>query len=263
MSNDLEKINTVNTQAGDLEVGATDAIQRHYTRQVVSRQAVSQKKLNFERRRPRWLRECIAEAAGVFFYGTNIPQAITSKTSEDAPRRIDSLLTCDSNIIVYPGIATTANYLLAASDPTKAPDASGFSSFLQIGLSYGIGIAFAIIVFGSTSGGHFNPAVTLNLAYWQAFPWRKVPYFIFSQIFGAFMAGLIMMGQYNVQINEFERKTLEAGKGYVSNTGPAALLVTIPGEDQTNLGYLFLIEFFVDSFIVSHVLPSNTLTKSI
>ena len=106
-------------------------------------------------------------------------------------------------------------------------------------------------MFAPTSGGHFNPAVTLNLAYWQGFPWKKVPHFIFSQIFGAFMAGLIMMGQYNEQINQLEKASLAAGKGYVFNGGPASTLVTIPSPDQTNLGYLFLIEFFVDSFIVS------------
>lgn len=69
MSDDLEKVNTVNTARGDLEVGATDAIQKHFSRQVVARKAVTQRKLDFERSRPRWLRECIAEAAGVFFYG--------------------------------------------------------------------------------------------------------------------------------------------------------------------------------------------------
>lgn len=53
-----------------LEVGATDAVQKHYARRIVERRAVSEKKLEFERARPRWLREMAAEATGVFFYGT-------------------------------------------------------------------------------------------------------------------------------------------------------------------------------------------------
>jgi glycerol uptake facilitator-like aquaporin len=45
-----------------------------------------------------------------------------------------------------------------------------------------------------TSGGHFHPAITLCLAFWQGFPWRKVPRYIVSQIMGAFLAGLLVMG---------------------------------------------------------------------
>jgi len=32
-----------------------------------------------------------------------------------------------------------------------------------------IGIAFAIITCGPTSGGHFNPAITLCFAIWQGY----------------------------------------------------------------------------------------------
>lgn len=35
----------------------------------------------------------------------------------------------------------------------------------------------------------------------------------------------------------------------VFNGGPASVLCAIPNADQTNLGYLFLIEFFVDCYI--------------
>ena len=63
------------------------------------------------------------------------------------------------------------------------------------------------------------------------------------------MAGLLLMGQFRLQINEFKESSIAAGKGLVYNTGPAATLVTIPQASQTNEGYLFFIEFFVDSFI--------------
>lgn len=63
-----------------------------------------------------------------------------------------------------------------------------------------MGIALAIITCAPTSGGHFNPAITICLAFWQGFPWWKVPYYIFAQVFGAFMAGMILMGQYYPQM---------------------------------------------------------------
>lgn len=52
----------------DIEIGTTDALQRHISRHVVPPKPVSQRKLDFEAKRPRFLRECMAEATGVFFY---------------------------------------------------------------------------------------------------------------------------------------------------------------------------------------------------
>ena len=69
------------------------------------------------------------------------------------------------------------------------------------------------------------------------------------------MAGLILMGQYHEQISAFTAQSIAQGKGTVYNGGPASILCTFPGETQNNLGYLFLIEFFVDSFIVSPTFP--------
>lgn len=56
----------------DLELGATEAVQRHISRHVVEPAPVTQRKLDFEHARPRWLREMMAEATGVFFYGTKV-----------------------------------------------------------------------------------------------------------------------------------------------------------------------------------------------
>jgi len=116
-----------------------------------------------------------------------------------------------------------------------------------------LAIAFAIIVFAPTSGGHFNPAITLCLAYWQGFPWRKVPYYILSQIIGSFLAGLMVYGQYHQQIAAFAEASVAAGHGLVYNGGPASIFCSYPAANQS-LGYLFFIEFFVDSFIVSLLL---------
>jgi len=130
----------------DLEIGATEAVQHHISRHVVAPKPVSQRKLDFERARPRWLREMMAEATGVFFY-------------------------------VFPGIAAITTFTISKED-------AGFGSIFQVGWAFAIGIAFAIITCASTSGGHFNPAVTICFAVWQGFPWKKVPHYIFAQVFG-------------------------------------------------------------------------------
>ncbi len=198
-----------------MELGVTHAVERHITRNVVAPKPVTQRKLNYEERRPRWLRECMAEATGVFFY-------------------------------VFPGIASIASFTLNTTSPIGV---TAFGSLFQIGWAFALGIAFAIITCAPTSGGHFNPAVTVALWVWQGFPTKKVPYYIFSQIFGAFMAGLVVMGMYWPQISEMKAELLAAGKPLVANGAPASILCSFPNPDQTNLGYVFLTEFFVDSFI--------------
>ncbi|KAL0262451.1 hypothetical protein SLS55_001419 [Diplodia seriata] len=217
-----------------LEVGATDAVQKHYARRIVERRPVSERKLEFEQKRPRWLREMLAEATGVFFYGMIDPSV------DWVDGRPFLIVAC--TYAVYPGIASTASFFLNETEPA-------FGSLLQIGFAYAFGIAFAIITCASTSGGHFNPAVTICFAIWQDFPWKKVPVYIFSQIFGAFMAGMVLMGQYHEQMAAFDAASLAKVGSSVYNGGPASILCTFPGETQHNLGYLFLIEFFVDAYI--------------
>ena len=94
MSEHMERQHT-----GDIEIGVSDALQRHITRHVVPPKPVSQRKLNFEHKRPRILRECMAEATGVFFY-------------------------------VLPGIASVATFTLNAESPLGV---TAFGSIFQIG----------------------------------------------------------------------------------------------------------------------------------
>lgn len=202
-------------QTNDLEIGVTDAVVGHVSRQVVQRKPVSQRTLDFEHARPRWLRECTAEATGTFFY-------------------------------VFPGIASIASFTLNLENPLGV---TAFGSIFQIGWAFAVGIAFAIITCAPTSGGHFNPAITIALALWQGFPWKKVPYYIFSQIFGAFVAGCVLMGMYWPEIQAANEQFLAAGKPLVANGAPASILCSFPNPNQTNLGWVFMTEFFVDSFI--------------
>ncbi|KAF1816210.1 aquaporin-like protein [Eremomyces bilateralis CBS 781.70] len=194
-----------------MELGVTEAVQKHVHRHVIERHPVTQRRLAFEHSRPRLLREMAAEATGVFIY-------------------------------VYPGIASTASFTLNHME-------AQFSSIFQIGWAYALGIAFAIITSAATSGGHFSPGITLSLAIFRGFPWKKVPFYIAAQIFGAFLAGVLLMGQYHEQISLYAATTTKAGLGTVFNGGPASILVTLPMPTQTNQGSLVLIEFFVDTFL--------------
>src|SRR5215213_3948958 len=55
----------------------------------------------------------------------------------------------------------------------------------MVALSFAFAIAVAIYAFGTTSGAHINPAVTVSLAATRRFPWGEVPAYVVAQLVGA------------------------------------------------------------------------------
>jgi glycerol uptake facilitator-like aquaporin len=53
-------------------------------------------------------------------------------------------------------------------------------------IATGTALAALILTFGPISGAHFNPVVTLTVAWQRGFAWRDVPAYILAQISGAF-----------------------------------------------------------------------------
>jgi glycerol uptake facilitator-like aquaporin len=54
-------------------------------------------------------------------------------------------------------------------------------------LATGAGLVALILTFGSISGAHFNPAVSMASAMTGGLVWRDVPFYAFAQISGAFV----------------------------------------------------------------------------
>lgn len=50
--------------------------------------------------------------------------------------------------------------------------------------------------FAVFTGAHMNPAVTLAFAVSGRLPWKKVPVYCLSQMFGAFVASACVYGVY-------------------------------------------------------------------
>jgi len=144
---------------------------------------------------------------------------------------------------VYCGVSALATFTL-----TTAAKEAGFGGLLNVAFGFAFGIAFALITCAATSGGHFNPAMTLVFATLQGFPWRKVPLYIISQITGAFLACLCVYAQWYQSIHDYEALLTSAGLPLVSATGPAGIFCAIPVEGQ-DLRWLFVTEFIADAFI--------------
>jgi glycerol uptake facilitator-like aquaporin len=53
-------------------------------------------------------------------------------------------------------------------------------------IATGAALVALILAFGSVSGAHFNPAVTLADASQSGLPWRNVPAYVGAQVLGAF-----------------------------------------------------------------------------
>jgi len=159
--------------------------------------------------------ECFAESLGVFFY-------------------------------VYAGVASHAGYVIG--NIVQQP---GLSSVLQIGFAYAFGILLALGVCSATSGGHFNPCVTIAFMIFKGFPKWKGARYIVAQILGAYIACHLIYAQYKVLIVECEAVLTKAGQldalQFTPN-GPAGIfaLYALPGQTMPRI---FMNEFVTDVFL--------------
>lgn len=69
---------------------------------------------------------------------------------------------------------------------------NGSLGLLGISAAFGIVITGMIYVFGSISGAHINPVVTIALALGKIIPKKEVLGYIIAQIFGAFLASVLL-----------------------------------------------------------------------
>jgi glycerol uptake facilitator protein len=72
----------------------------------------------------------------------------------------------------------------------------GLGDHDSIAWAWGLGVTLGVYVAARLSGAHLNPAVSIALALFKGFPWRKVAPYAVAQTAGAFVAAIIVRFVY-------------------------------------------------------------------
>jgi glycerol uptake facilitator protein len=99
--------------------------------------------------------------------------------------------------------------------------AGGIGNHDSIAWAWGLGVVFGVYTAGKISGAHLNPAVSVGLAAFAGFPWRKVIPYALAQTAGAFVAALLVRWNYTEVLAKFDPGSTIKSQGVFS---------TLPGN---------------------------------
>ncbi|KIL65331.1 hypothetical protein M378DRAFT_538144 [Amanita muscaria Koide BX008] len=102
-----------------------------------------------------------------------------------------------------------------------------------VSLGWSAGAALGFWVASGISGGHINPAVTLALATFRGFPWKRVPAYIIAQLLGGIAGGALVYANYIQAIDIVE------GGRTIRTLNTASLFAIYPLEYMTGFSAFF------------------------
>jgi glycerol uptake facilitator protein len=103
---------------------------------------------------------------------------------------------------------------------------AGIGDHDSIAWAWGLGVTLGVYVAGRISGAHLNPAVTIALAVFKGFPWRKVAPYSIAQFLGAFVAALLVRWNYTEALHAVDPGLTIKTQGVFS---------TLPGNNALNV----------------------------
>jgi glycerol uptake facilitator protein len=144
-----------------------------------------------------------------------------TQTTPNKPTLLGELLAefLGTLVLIALGDGVVAMVVLFA-DPSK-PGEVVKGGYTNITLGWGLAVLMGVCVAGRVSGGHLNPAVTLALAVFRDFPWRKVLPYMAAQLAGAFVAAALVYVNYLPAFQKFDPTMSKPETVSVFTTAPA------------------------------------------
>jgi glycerol uptake facilitator protein len=94
---------------------------------------------------------------------------------------------------------------------------------VQITIAWGLAVLLPAFIFGTASGAHFNPALTLALALEGSVAWGLVPIYVAGQFIGAFLGAVLVYilfkGQFDATEDPATKRGVFCTAPAVPNTG--------------------------------------------
>ncbi|VDP67061.1 unnamed protein product [Echinostoma caproni] len=119
---------------------------------------------------------------------------------------------CGTAIMVIFGCGVLAQVELGSGGMQK------HGTFISISLGWGLAVCLGVFFAGINGSGNINPAITLAWAILGRIPYKRVPFYTISQIFGAFLGAVTIYGVYWEKI--WEHATVyDGGELFVNTTG--------------------------------------------
>lgn len=114
-------------------------------------------------------------------------------------------------LLILLGDGVVANVVLKNSKATNA-------GWIVITTGWALGVAIPALIFGTYSGAHFNPALTIALAVIGKVAWSLVPIYLAGQFIGGFLGAVLVFIFFYDQFKSSDNKADKLG---VFCTGPA------------------------------------------
>ncbi|MDO7897186.1 MIP/aquaporin family protein [Pseudomonas citrulli] len=122
----------------------------------------------------------------------------------------------------------------------------------EISIIWGVGVSMAIYLTAGISGAHLNPAVSIALCLFTDFEKRKLPFYIFCQVAGAFCGALLVYTLYSNLFFDFEQSR-HMIRGTEASLELASVFSTYP-HPALSTGQAFVVEMIITAILMGVIM---------